>query len=497
LGAQSENLDMNTHKIVGLVDPTADQEAATKKYVDDNDADFIWGDSISGVAGDGLTISINTNANSDLDLINLDTNNTNSANNVSLLHGTIDNNAGAGINSGIFILNNNTSGYNWSATTIPSGTGLHIYQGGAAGTAMSIAGANNVNTAALVNLMVSDTQSGASKLLRIDIGAANQAIEGIQVTGDSANAGAIAYHADMQTGFGGDFIQCEVNNVEKFAVDKDGNVNIAGDTILGVGKYLYDADKDTGICVEETSDKDEIVAKTAGVEVLRVEDTGNVAIKKGLTLAGTVDGWIGADETWTYASATTFTITGDKTSKYQKGDKIKLTQTTAKYFYIIGVSYSSPNTIVTITGGIDYTLVNASIASPYYSKIENPQSFPGWFNYTSSYSAAGSMTYTSVNTDIAKFRVEGTKCSVMIGARGTTGGTANTYISISLTINTSNNVGDFISGGGAMVYDSGSKAGIFYFRHTEQEVRVEKYDGSNWGLGAVKDVKFSGFYEIE
>ena len=36
LGAQSENLDMNTHKIVGVVDPTSNQEAATKKYVDDN-----------------------------------------------------------------------------------------------------------------------------------------------------------------------------------------------------------------------------------------------------------------------------------------------------------------------------------------------------------------------------------------------------------------------------------------------------------------------------
>lgn len=36
LDAQTENLDMNTHKIVGVVDPTANQEAATKKYVDDN-----------------------------------------------------------------------------------------------------------------------------------------------------------------------------------------------------------------------------------------------------------------------------------------------------------------------------------------------------------------------------------------------------------------------------------------------------------------------------
>lgn len=36
LGAQAENLDMNTHKIVGVVDPTLNQDAATKKYVDDN-----------------------------------------------------------------------------------------------------------------------------------------------------------------------------------------------------------------------------------------------------------------------------------------------------------------------------------------------------------------------------------------------------------------------------------------------------------------------------
>ncbi len=35
LGAQSENLDMNTHKIVGVVDPTVEQDAATKGYVDD------------------------------------------------------------------------------------------------------------------------------------------------------------------------------------------------------------------------------------------------------------------------------------------------------------------------------------------------------------------------------------------------------------------------------------------------------------------------------
>ena len=41
LGAQAENLDMNTHKIVGVTDPDDPQDAATKKYVDDQIAKAI------------------------------------------------------------------------------------------------------------------------------------------------------------------------------------------------------------------------------------------------------------------------------------------------------------------------------------------------------------------------------------------------------------------------------------------------------------------------
>jgi len=88
------------------------------------------------------------------------------------------------------------------------------------------------------------------------------------------------------------------------------------------------------------------------------------------------NGWVEADETWTYASATTFTISGDKRGKYQVYDKIKLTQTTDKYFNIIAVSYSSPNTTITVDGLGIYTLANATITSPYFSKVETPQGFP-------------------------------------------------------------------------------------------------------------------------
>jgi len=52
LGPQSENLDMNTHKIVGVVDPENDQEAATKKYVDDNSINNLSEDTTPQLGGD-------------------------------------------------------------------------------------------------------------------------------------------------------------------------------------------------------------------------------------------------------------------------------------------------------------------------------------------------------------------------------------------------------------------------------------------------------------
>src|SRR3990167_2428347 len=46
---------------------------------------------------------------------------------------------------------------------------------------------------------------------------------------------------------------------------------------------------------------------------------------------GPIDGWIADGATWTYVSATTFTVSGDVTAQFRKGTKLKLTQTTAKY----------------------------------------------------------------------------------------------------------------------------------------------------------------------
>jgi hypothetical protein len=92
-------------------------------------------------------------------------------------------------------------------------------------------------------------------------------------------------------------------------------------------------------------------------------------------------GWMLMPATMTYASSTTFTMSGDWTDFFAKGDKLRLANSSLKYFYITGVSYGAPNTTITVNGGTDYSLANASIAG-HYSKAASPVGHPIWFNYT-------------------------------------------------------------------------------------------------------------------
>jgi len=129
-------------------------------------------------------------------------------------------------------------------------------------------------------------------------------------------------------------------------------------------------------------------------------------------------GWISAGETWTYASSTTVTISGDKTAKYSKGMKVKLTQTTVKYFYITAVSYSAPNTTLTLTAGSDYTVANATITSPYYSMVANPAGFPRLFNFT-----ANATGFSSKTIDAGVFTISGNIAYIHGRIQGTSNAT--------------------------------------------------------------------------
>lgn len=89
------------------------------------------------------------------------------------------------------------------------------------------------------------------------------------------------------------------------------------------------------------------------------------------------DGYVKVLEAWAYASATTITVPTGAVSRYQPGDKLKLNNTTTKYFYITIVA----DTLLTVTGGTDYTVANLAISEIKVSR-QSPPDFPAAFNWS-------------------------------------------------------------------------------------------------------------------
>jgi hypothetical protein len=148
-------------------------------------------------------------------------------------------------------------------------------------------------------------------------------------------------------------------------------------------------------------------------------------------------GWIPASEEWTYASSDdptyTLTITGNVTSKYWPGMRIKLTDSGTQYFIITKVAYSDPNTTLTLYGGANYNLSTGAITNPFYSRIKAPQGFSidpaNWTEALSDTSNRAQTTPTentwynpgslSLTIPIGVWKVEWT--AVMDFAKGTAG----------------------------------------------------------------------------
>lgn len=119
------------------------------------------------------------------------------------------------------------------------------------------------------------------------------------------------------------------------------------------------------------------------------------------------DGWQPAGETWAYAGANSLTISGvDLTSKYYKGAKIKLTQSTGgtKYFFINNSSFSTDTTI-NLVANETHSLANEAITSPQYSYMEIPQGFPKWM-YHAVFRATQNGNVSTANGAVISFDTE-------------------------------------------------------------------------------------------
>lgn len=205
-----------------------------------------------------------------------------------------------------------------------------------------------------------------------------------------------------------------------------------------------------------------------------------------------IDGWQTDTATWTYASATTFTVAGvDVTSQFTKGTRIKLTNdSSTKYFFVKSSTFST-DTTVTVFGGDDYSLASGAITNTFYSYQQNPQGYPTWFNYTPTYGGSASMTYTSVTTNEAKCQAEGNAMTVNIYAAGTTGGTASTELLASLpatSVNTNIRTG-------AYVRDVGDRVGYAAVTGSGN-LRVFRADAANYGLGTNREIGALVTYEF-
>lgn len=120
--------------------------------------------------------------------------------------------------------------------------------------------------------------------------------------------------------------------------------------------------------------------------------------------ASSWDGWVHVTDSWSYASSTTVTVPTDATTKYSVGDKIKFDNSSTKYFYVTAVS----STVLTLSGGTDYTVANSAISNVYYSKASTPLSFPQWFSYTPTWTNLTIGNGSQTN----KFKMDGTKVTV-------------------------------------------------------------------------------------
>lgn len=128
--------------------------------------------------------------------------------------------------------------------------------------------------------------------------------------------------------------------------------------------------------------------------------------------------------------------------------------------------------------------------------IQRPIYETRWLTWAPAYSASGSMTYTSVSTNIAQYQVKGRNVEYNFQSTGTTGGTASVSILATLPFD-SLNIATTSEAYPASAGDGTTVLGFcFLTSGTPNKLTIRKYDASNWGLGASRSGTSRGQYTI-
>lgn len=169
---------------------------------------------------------------------------------------------------------------------------------------------------------------------------------------------------------------------EATAVDFKGHVDGSNLEIDTIAPGYTDNGSEVGdiIIIKPTTQEQDEVA-----EILEVahDDDGKLKddapITGGYDLSALVNGWVNANESWTYNGWTaatriaTITVPTDATAKYQAGDRVKFTQTTDGVKYGIIVKVAATLLTVFLPSGTDFD--NEAITAPFFSRIKVPFGF--------------------------------------------------------------------------------------------------------------------------
>lgn len=124
--------------------------------------------------------------------------------------------------------------------------------------------------------------------------------------------------------------------------------------------------------------------------------------------------------------------------------------------------------------------------------IQRPCFETRWLDYQPAYSANGSMTYTTVTTNVARYMLDENTANVWIKATGTTGGTANTQLLAMMPFEAAQ-VALTPQGWGSA---AGLAARVSISAGTPDLMILSKYDNSNYGLGAGTVISGQVIYEV-
>jgi hypothetical protein len=142
-----------------------------------------------------------------------------------------------------------------------------------------------------------------------------------------------------------------------------------------------------------------------------------------------------------YSTASQVVIpTANYTAYFPKGAKVRIKQTSYKYFYVTSTSYTSSNTYVNLTGGSNYSVANAAIEELAFSHVQLPEGFPEWFDYTPTWTAATTAPAIGNGSLVGRFKMDGSLCTLLLrmtASTTTTFGSGNWTFSIPVPVDSS------------------------------------------------------------